>query len=92
MSADDVLPACRITRHKYEFSDVSTILLLPVVPTIVVGTTGAIVAQGLTTVSLHYALLTTLAGVTLIGIGLTISTFFMFLYLGRLLLHGFPEG
>lgn len=68
----------------------SSVMLLSVVPTIVAGTTGTIVAEGLTTVSLHYALLTTLVGGALIGLGLTMSAVILFVFMMRLILYGYP--
>ncbi|KAG8906704.1 Plasma membrane sulfite pump involved in sulfite metabolism [Tulasnella sp. 403] len=80
-----------VTRHTYELATSSAVWLLPVVPTIVAGTTGAIVAGALVEVSTHYALVTTLVTACLLLMGLTMSSAILTLYIQRLIIHGFPK-
>ncbi|KAG9002512.1 Plasma membrane sulfite pump involved in sulfite metabolism, partial [Tulasnella sp. 427] len=79
-----------ITRHSYELSTSSAVWLLPVVPSIVTGTTGAIVAGALADISESHAVLTTIMASFMLAVGLLMSFFVLALYTHRLLLHGFP--
>jgi len=80
-----------ITRHTYEIHKSSALWLLPVVPSIVCGISGAIVADALASVSIKHALLTTLVAAFLLALGLTMSLSILVVYIQRLILHGFPD-
>ncbi|KAG9027727.1 hypothetical protein FRB95_007424 [Tulasnella sp. JGI-2019a] len=79
-----------VTRHKFDTTTTFSGWVLPIIPTIVVATTGCIVAGALAEVNAHYALLTTLVSVCSVTLSLTIATLFLVLYTQRLILHGFP--
>ncbi|KAG8906706.1 Plasma membrane sulfite pump involved in sulfite metabolism [Tulasnella sp. 403] len=79
-----------VTRHTYELATSSAVWLLPVVPTVVAGTTGAIVAGALTEVSQPYAYVTTIVTTSLLLMGITMSAAILALYIQRLIIHGFP--
>ncbi|KAG8946935.1 Plasma membrane sulfite pump involved in sulfite metabolism [Tulasnella sp. 424] len=80
-----------VTRHPHELPTSSAIWLLPVVPSVVTGTTGAIVAGALVDISESHALLTTMVASFMLAVGLLMSFFVLALYTHRLLLHGFPS-
>ncbi|KAG8990810.1 Plasma membrane sulfite pump involved in sulfite metabolism [Tulasnella sp. JGI-2019a] len=79
-----------ITRHKQDTSTTFSIWLLPIVPNIVAGTSGCIVAKALAPVNQHLSFLTTLVSACGLALGLTMSLPILVLYIQRLILHGFP--
>ncbi|KIO30670.1 hypothetical protein M407DRAFT_20203 [Tulasnella calospora MUT 4182] len=80
-----------VTHHAYELPKSSAVWLLPVVPSIVAGTSGAIVAGALVDISESHALLATMAASFMLAVGLLMSFFVLAIYTHRLLLHGFPS-
>ncbi|KAG8975472.1 Plasma membrane sulfite pump involved in sulfite metabolism [Tulasnella sp. 425] len=80
-----------VTRHTHELPTSSAVWLLPVVPSVVAGTSGAIVAGALVEISASHALLATMAASFMLAVGLLMSFFILAIYTHRLLLHGFPS-
>lgn len=60
-------------------------------PSVVAGTSGAIVAGALADISASHALLATMAASFMLAVGLLMSFFILAIYTHRLLLHGFPS-
>ena len=74
--------------HKAEIASVTTLWLLPVVPTIISAATGGMVAGALTNPT--HALWTLVISYILWGVGVPLAIFTLVLYYHRLMMHKLP--
>jgi tellurite resistance protein TehA-like permease len=76
------------TVQELKMESMTAVWLLPLVPAVIIGGTGAVVAP---TLPRQHALDTLLASYALLGMGLALSFLVMALYIQRLAVHHLPN-
>lgn len=82
----------RITRHEHSLEMMQPAWLLPVVTFIVASSSGGVLAAPLQEYSPSHALLTVIASMLMVTIGLSLSLMLLTVYVLRLMIHGYPKG
>ncbi|TBU49463.1 voltage-dependent anion channel-domain-containing protein [Dichomitus squalens] len=80
------------TRQKHALESVTAVWLLPVVPLVVISSSGGVLAAPLLNYSASNSLITLVISTVLVIMGLTLAFMMLSLYFLRLAIHGVPRG
>ncbi|KAJ2922719.1 hypothetical protein H1R20_g14347, partial [Candolleomyces eurysporus] len=78
--------------QKHSLDTMSARWLLPVVTLIVASSSGGVLAPAIQKYSTYHCLITTVASVFLVAVGLTLALMVLTIYFARLIIHNIPPG
>ncbi|RXW21300.1 hypothetical protein EST38_g4558 [Candolleomyces aberdarensis] len=81
-----------MVNQKHSLDTMSARWLLPVVTLIVASSSGGVLAPAIQKYSTYHCLITTVASVFLVAVGLTLALMVLTIYLARLIIHNIPPG